>query len=68
MFPRTGFSKDILIVQGTPFMSKVMADLCKVFQIKQVCVYHLQTDGLVEKCNQNLISMLKRLMQKDGND
>ena len=62
MFSRTGFPKEILTDQGTPFMSKVMADLCKLFQIKQLrtSVYHPQTDGLVERFNKTLKSMLKR--------
>ncbi|XP_068097047.1 uncharacterized protein [Hyperolius riggenbachi] len=70
MFTRTGFPREILTDQGTPFMSKVMADLCKLFKIQQMrtSVYHPQTDGLVERFNKTLKMMLKRVVQKDGKD
>lgn len=35
MFSRTGFPKESLMDQGTLFMLKVIADLTKLFQIKQ---------------------------------
>lgn len=70
LFTRTGFPKEILTDQGTPFMSRVMADVCKLFRIKQLrtSVYHPQTDGLVERFNKTLKSMLKRVVQRDGKD
>lgn len=53
MFYRIGFPKEILMDQGTPFLSKVMADLCKLFRIKQLrmYIYHPQTDGIVGRFN-----------------
>ncbi len=41
----------ILTDQGTPFMSRMMADLCRFLKVKQLrtTVYHPQTDGLVER-------------------
>ncbi|XP_040273305.1 large subunit GTPase 1 homolog [Bufo bufo] len=47
MFSRTEIPKEILTDQGTPFMSKVMKQLCKLFKITQIrtSVYHPQTDG-----------------------
>uniref|UniRef100_A0A8C5PW96 Gypsy retrotransposon integrase-like protein 1 n=1 Tax=Leptobrachium leishanense TaxID=445787 RepID=A0A8C5PW96_9ANUR len=70
MFLRTGLPREILTDQGTPFMSRVMADVCKLFQIKQLrtSVYHPQTDGLVERFNKTLKMMLKRVVQRDGRD
>lgn len=50
LFSQVGITKDILTDQGTPFISKLMADLCQLLQIKHVwtLAYHLQTDSLVE--------------------
>lgn len=50
------------------FMSKVMKDLCKLLQIKHLrtSVYHPQTDGLVERFNRTLKSMLRRTIEWDG--
>uniref|UniRef100_A0A672MV43 Gypsy retrotransposon integrase-like protein 1 n=1 Tax=Sinocyclocheilus grahami TaxID=75366 RepID=A0A672MV43_SINGR len=65
-----GIPKEILTDQGTPFMSRVMADLCHLLKVKQLrtSVYHPQTDGLVERFNQTLKRMLKRVVAEDGRD
>lgn len=70
MFMRTGLPSEILRDQGTPFMSKVMKELCKLFKIKHLwtSVYHLQTDGLVERLNKTLKGMLKKAVEEDGRD
>lgn len=67
MFSRVGIPKEILTDQGTPFMSRIMADLCKLLHIKQLrtSVYHPQTDGLVERFNRTLKSMLRKVIDKD---
>lgn len=51
-------------------MSRVMADLCKLPQIKQLrtTVNHPQTDGLVERFNQTLKQMLRRVADEDKSD
>ncbi|KAL0192088.1 hypothetical protein M9458_010384, partial [Cirrhinus mrigala] len=51
-----GIPVEILTDQGTPFMSRLMADLCRLLRVKQLrtTVYHPQTDGLVERFNQTL--------------
>ncbi len=51
---RVGIPAEILTDQGTPFMSRLMADLCRLLKVKQLrtTVYHPQTDGLVEQFNQ----------------
>ncbi|KAJ8409947.1 hypothetical protein AAFF_G00209880 [Aldrovandia affinis] len=43
-------------------------DLCKLMKITKLCtlVYHLQTDGLVERFNQTLKHMLKKVTEADG--
>ncbi len=67
---RVGIPKEVLTDQGTPFMSQVMADLCQLLQVKQLrtSVYHMQTDGLVERFNKTLKQMLRRVVAKDGRD
>ncbi|CAJ0964630.1 unnamed protein product [Ranitomeya imitator] len=70
VFSRTGLPKEILTDQGTPFMSKVMRELCKALKISQLrtSVYHPQSDGLVERFNKTLKSMLRKAIEKDGRD
>lgn len=55
---------EILTDQGTLFISRLMADLCKLFKVKQlrVTVYHPQTDRLVERFNHTLKRMLRRVV------
>lgn len=70
VFSRVGIPKEILMDQGTPFLSRLMKDLCVILKIKpiQTPVYHPQTDGLVERFNKTLKSMLKKIISKDGKD
>ncbi len=67
---RVGIPAEILTDQGTPFMSRTMADLCRLLQVKQLrtSVYHPQTDGLVERFNQTLKRMLRRVAAEDRRD
>ncbi|KAL1263574.1 hypothetical protein QQF64_006313 [Cirrhinus molitorella] len=67
---RVGIPTEILTDQGTPFMSRLMADLCRLLRVKQLrtTVYHPQTDGLVERFNQTLKQMLKRVAAEDRKD
>nr|XP_021325913.1 uncharacterized protein LOC110438340 [Danio rerio] len=67
---RVGIPAEILTDQGTPFMSRLMADLCRLLKVKQLrtTVYHPQTDGLVERFNQTLKQMLRRVAAEDKRD
>lgn len=67
---RVGIPAEILTDQGTPFVSRLMADLCRSLKIKQLrtTVYHPQTDGLVERFNQTLKQMLRRVVAEDKRD
>ena len=49
-------------------MYKVMKELCTLLRIKQLrtSVYHPQTDGLVERFNKTLKSMLRKAIGEDG--
>ncbi|KAL0152472.1 hypothetical protein M9458_052195 [Cirrhinus mrigala] len=67
---RVGIPAEILTDQGTPFMSGLMVDLCRLLWVKQLrtTVYHPQTDGLVERFNQTLKQMLRRVAAEDRQD
>ncbi|XP_077127852.1 uncharacterized protein LOC143783335 [Ranitomeya variabilis] len=68
IFSRTGLRKEILTDQGTPFIFRVIKELCNTLQIIQfrTSVYHPQTGGLVEGFNKTLKAMLKKVVEKDG--
>ena len=68
LFSRVGIAKEVLTDQGSCFMSRVMKELRRLLQVKQLgtSVYHPQTDGLVERFNKTLKQMLKKAMDTDG--
>ena len=68
LFSRVGIAREILTDQGSCFMSRVMKEMLKLLQVKQLrtSVYHPQTDGLVERFNRTLKLMLKKTMEVDG--
>lgn len=70
LFSRPGNSKELLTDQGTPFVSKLMKNLCSLFQVHHLCtsVYHPQTDRLVERNNQTLKWMLQKVVTEGGKD
>ncbi|KAL5007617.1 hypothetical protein ScPMuIL_016423, partial [Solemya velum] len=61
LFSRVGVPKEILSDQGSNFMSDLMKELCRLLSIKKLSStpYHPQTNGLVEKFNGTLKTMLK---------
>ena len=46
--------------QGKQFESNIIAEICKLLKISKTRTtpYHLQSDGLVERYNRTLVSML----------
>ena len=68
LFSRVGIVGEILTDQGACFMSRVIKDLLSMLQVRHLrtSVYHPQTDGLVERFNQTLKTMLKKVMEVDG--
>ncbi|KAL7871516.1 hypothetical protein SRHO_G00064990 [Serrasalmus rhombeus] len=58
------------IPKDTPFVSWLVAELCKLLCIKHLptSVYHPETDGLVERFNQTLKRMLRKVVAQDGRD
>ena len=73
IFARMGIPEEILTDQGTNFMSTMLGEIYQLLQIKRIRTtpYHPQTDGLVERFNGTLKSMLKKFVsrsQKDWDD
>ena len=70
LYSRVGIVEEILTDQGTCFMSQVMREMCRLLHVTQLrtSVYHPQTDGLVERFNKTLKSMLRKLIEVDGKD
>ena len=65
---RVSLPDEILTDQGTCFMSQVMKEMCHLLHVTQLrtSVYHPQTNGLVERFNKTLKSMLRRLTKGLG--
>ena len=70
LFSTVGIPKEILSDQGTNFMSQLLRELYNLLNISQIRMspYHPQTDGLVERFNKTLKSMLRKLVSKEGKD
>ena len=51
-------------------LSDLMANVCRLLDVKKVNMlgYHPQTDGLVERFHQTLITMLSKYVQKHSQD
>lgn len=69
-FPGVGVSREILTDQGTNFMSLLLKQVYQLLGIRAIKTtpYHPQTDGLVERFNQTLKSMLRKFVSKSGAD
>ncbi len=65
---RVGIPKEILTDQGTAFMSRTLKELYELLGIKSIrtSVYHPQTDGLVERFNHTLKSMVRKFVKEDA--
>ena len=70
IFARVGIPREILTDQGTNFQSQLLEALYRLLHIDalRTSPYHPQTDGLVERFNQTLKSMLKKAAQEEGKD
>ncbi|XP_061833116.2 uncharacterized protein [Nerophis lumbriciformis] len=64
---RVGIPKEILTDQDTSFMSHTLKELYGLLGIKSIrtSVCHLQTDGLVERLNRTLKSIIRKFVLKD---
>ncbi len=70
IFFRHGKPQEILTDQGTNFTSQLLTEIYKMIGTKAIKTtpYHPQTDGLVERFNQILKQMLKKLIDGEGRE
>lgn len=68
-FSRVGIPREILTDCGANFTSKLMGELYNLLGVKAIKTspYHPQTDGMVERFNQTMKAMLRKLTQKFDN-
>ena len=69
-FSRMGFPREILSDRDGQFTSGMMAEVCTFISIKQLftTAWHRMCNGLCEKMNGTLESMLKRICQERPKD
>lgn len=67
---RHGVPAQLLSDRGKAFLSTLMQEVCQVLGVKKIntTAYHPQTDGLVERFNRTLTSMLAKRVQRNGED
>jgi transposase InsO family protein len=67
---RFGVPSAIHSDQGKQFEGKVFTEMCKVLNIKKTRTtpYHPQSDGMVERFNKTLLSMLRTLVDENQKD
>ena len=65
IYSRVGIPEEVLTDQGTQFMSECMQEVSRLLSIKGLTStpYHPICNGLVERWNETLKSMIKRLCQ-----
>ena len=65
---RVGIPKEILTDQGTSFMSRTLRELYELLGIQYIktSMYHPQTDGLLERFNRTLKSMIRKFVHDDS--
>lgn len=70
LFSRVGIPKEILTDQGTNFTSRKLRQVYSLLGIQGIRTtpYHPQTDGMVERFNQTLKSMLRKFVAESGAD
>ena len=68
LLPQFGVPEAILSDQGTNLLAHVMEDVCKLLGITRLntTLYHPQSDGMVERLNRSLKSMLRKHVAKFG--
>ena len=69
-FSTVGIPKEILSDQGSNFMSQLLKEMYRLLGVHPIRTtpYHPQTDGLVERFNKTLKSLLRRTIKEQGKD
>ena len=67
---RHGVPSELLSDRRQAFLSGLLKEVERVLGYRKVntMAYHPQTDGLVERFNRTLISMLAKMVERDGKD
>ncbi|KAL5473231.1 hypothetical protein EMCRGX_G027688 [Ephydatia muelleri] len=70
MFARVGIPGEILTDQGSNFTSQLLTEMYRLLHIRPIRTtpYHPQRDGLVERFNQTLKSMLRKFATQKEKD
>ena len=70
LFSHVGIPDEILTDQGANFMSTLLEEMYQLLHIKKIRTtpYHPQTDGLVERFNGTLKSMLRKFVSRNQKD
>ena len=70
MFCRIGFPVEMLTDMGSQFTSTLMKEVCRLISLKQLTTtpYHPMCNGLVEKINGTLKTMLKQVCAENPHD
>ena len=70
LFSRVGVPREILTDQGSNFTSQLLSEIYQLLHVHPIRTtpYHPQTDGLVERFNQTLKSMLRKAAVQEGKD
>ena len=69
LFSRVGIPDELVSDQGTCFMSELMKQLCRNLNINKLrsSPYHPETNGLVERFNGTMKSMIRKFVHKEPN-
>ena len=70
VFLRFGFPSQIHTDQGPEFESHLFKEMCKLLGIEKsrTCPYNPKSDGLIERFNRTLITMLSMFVDKNQKD
>lgn len=70
IFARVGIPGEVLTDQGSNFTDRLLAEMYRLLHVHSIRTspYHLQTDGVVERFNQTLKSMLRKVAIGEGKD
>lgn len=70
VFLEHGFPSEVLSDRGTNFVSKLMDEVMALCQVRHITTlsYSPQTNGVVERNNHSLLTMLSHYLQQDQRD